>query len=147
LMRPAAVSALLAHVSAIVLGSAGCNLHMAQGSCDNYVANQKTMEVQGDVACSIAKGAVTSTTTSSTPIMSAGCNTTCGSGFGGCYLPDDYIHAFVAARAAVADAGSSDASAEAGAGAGDAGENDAGAPVCPVVAGTVKVKCTSFCEG
>jgi len=87
---------ILAHIAAIVAGVStvsGC-----QGD-DSCAPRSKDIDVLGSVGCEIAnQGGIYDWSTSADFLSGPVCDQACGSGFGACFLTDDYIRAYRAAQ-------------------------------------------------
>ena len=96
---------LLAEIAATVAIGSGCS-SSAESSCDDYVYREKDIDVTPEVACAIATQAgVTQSSTLSSGLSGQACDEACGSGYGTCGLPDEYVNTYQAALPAVGDAG------------------------------------------
>jgi len=117
---------MLVQIAALVVGESACSLQ--RSSCDGFVPVEQGVDVPADVACNVAAaeaqlgpGRPTHET-----MITTYCYTACGGGFNGCALPDDYVAAYHASQSAAADGG---------------------AVGCPSFASSVKLMCSSVCEG
>jgi hypothetical protein len=127
----------LAQIAAVVVGASGCSWNTS--SCgDTSPPNPKTVTVDSGVACEIAEQGRFAPLYSDSglqtgPVSGQACSSACGPGYFWCWLPNDYVGAYLAASGGHADAG--------------AGADEAGTP-CPNAGSTVQVQCSPpTCEG
>src|SRR2546423_3119128 len=126
LRNVADLTAVLLEIAALVAIPSACSSPGAYGSCDGFVAApQKKLDVGADVACAVANQAnVAPGSAARQNLYGPSCMMTCGAGYGGCVLADEYVAAYLAAR------------------------SDAGAGTCPSISGSVELTCLpAICEG
>lgn len=119
--RSLELTLVLAQIAGLVVNGSACA--MSHGSCDDVVPLKRDVDVSADAACKVATAeALGGGRTTSELVSVVECNTACGGGFTACALPDDYAEAYRANALT-------------------------GAGGCPPFPSTIKLTCTTVCEG